>query len=240
MVKPIAKDPTALSLQRDWRDAGLGLGVGLRSRTWISVFGELLERHSEPNRRYHGVEHIAAVLRGLVELTGDLDPELVLVAFFHDAIYDATRIDNEERSAQLAEERLRRVGLTDSTIGFVCETIRATAGHQLPDQSALPGGEADLERAAAFLDADLSILGAWDKTYSGYAEAIRQEYAHMEDHAFTQGRAGVLRSFLDREQLYFTDAGQMAWEAAARRNLQRELTSLEAILSAAPPAAEDP
>lgn len=240
VAEPIANDPTVLSLQRDWRDAGLTLGVGLRSRPWISVLGELLERHSEPGRRYHGLDHIAAVLRAIVELTGDLDPDLVLVAFFHDAIYDATRSDNEELSAQLASERLRRIGVSETTVEFVTQTILATSTHQLPDPTALPAGERDVARAGAFLDADLSILGAWDKTYTGYAEAIREEYGHLDEQTFTAGRAKVLRSFLDREQLYFTEAGRVAWEASARRNLQRELTMLDAALLARTSAAEQP
>jgi len=224
--KTIANDPTALSLQRDWRDAGLALGIGLRSRPWIAVFGELLERHSEPNRHYHGIDHVAAVLRAIVELTDDLDPELVLTAFFHDAIYDATRADNEERSAKLAVERLTRAALSQSTIAFVQATVRATAGHQLPAIDDLPGGAQDLDRAAAFLDADLSILGAWDRTYAAYVDAIRKEYAHLSDAEFTAGRARVLQTFLDREQLFFTEAGRDAWEASARRNLASELKTL--------------
>lgn len=235
MVKSVANDPVAVPLQRDWRNAGLSLGIGMRSRPWIALFGELLERHSEASRHYHGLEHLAAVLRAIVELTGDLDPELVLVTFFHDAVYDATRSDNEELSAQLATERLTRVGLPEPTIRFVEKTILATASHQLPSPAELPAGEDDLSRAGVFLDADLSILGAWDRTYVGYVEAIRKEYAHLDDATFTTGRANVLRSFLDRGQLYFTDAGRRAWETGARRNLARELKGLDASSPAARP-----
>jgi predicted metal-dependent HD superfamily phosphohydrolase len=178
------------------------------------IGAELLERHAEPQRHYHSVEHIEAVLRHLSALDA-ATPATELAAFFHDAIYDPTAPDNEERSALLAVEQLTVLGLDAALVAEVAAIIRATAGHLLP---------ADASPAmAAFLDADLSILGADPAVYAAYAVAIRREYAHMSDEDFRNGRAQVLRHFAERDELYFTAAGQARWESAARENLRVEL-----------------
>src|SRR4051812_12577829 len=65
----------------------------------------LLRRWSEPQRRYHTVEHLAAVLDRIDELVDVQkeyaeDPDAVrLAAWFHDAVYLPERSTNEERSA---------------------------------------------------------------------------------------------------------------------------------------------
>ena len=207
-------------LQTDWRDAGAGLGLPVRSRAWMATFEELVTRHRDPKRHYHRAEHVAAVLRSIVELTGDMDPILVTVAFFHDAIYEPKRDDNEVRSAELAAETMTRSGCSAQQVEIVADIICATARHLIPD------GIANPELCATFLDADLSILGAFPKSYDAYATAIRLEYQHLDDETFRSGRADVLQSFLDRDQLYFTEAGQAAWESSARHNIRRELAKL--------------
>lgn len=186
----------------------------------MATFEELIARHRDPKRHYHRVEHVAAVLRSIVELTGDMHPILVSVAFFHDAIYDPEAADNEVRSAELAAETMTRTGCKPDQVQLVADIICATARHLVPE------GIAEPELCATFLDADLSILGAFPKSYDAYAKAIRLEYEHLDAETFRTGRAGVLRSFLDRDQLYFTEAGRAAWEASARHNISRELATL--------------
>lgn len=175
---------------------------------------ELLERHREPQRHYHTVEHIEAVLRHLQTLDAATSVT-ELAAFFHDAIYDPTAADNEEQSALLAIERLATLGLGAAITNHVAAIIRATAGHQLPDDAT--------SLMAAFLDADLAILGADFDVYQAYAHAIRAEYRHMSDDDFRRGREQVLMHFAEREQLYFTEAGRSLWDAPARKNLNIEL-----------------
>ena len=62
---------------------------------------ELLDRWQEPHRHYHTIDHLAAVL-SIVDAQADEadDPQAVrLAAWFHDAVYDPRRTDNEELSA---------------------------------------------------------------------------------------------------------------------------------------------
>ena len=192
----------------------LSAELGCEPSAAEAIGAELLERHTESQRHYHCAEHIEAVLRHLSALDA-ATPATELAAFFHDAVYDPTASDNEERSALLAVEQLTALGLEAGLVVEVAAIIRATAGHLLP---------ADASSAmAAFLDADLSILGADSDVYAAYAVAIRREYAHMSDKDFRNGRAQVLRHFAERDELYFTPAGQARWEAAARENLRAEL-----------------
>ena len=98
----------------------------------------------------------------------------------------------------------------------VSDIVEATAGHR-------SNGEPAVE---LFLDADLSILGTDADLYDRYTAGIRAEYAHLDDEAWRVGRAMVLQGFLERPQLFFTAAGRERFEAAARRNIERELLSL--------------
>ena len=75
-------------------------------------------------------------------------------------------------------------------------------------------------------DADLSVLGADDDRYDRYVADVRAEYAHVTDEAWSEGRRRVLRTFLDRSKIFHTEAGRERWEAAARTNISRELSSL--------------
>jgi predicted metal-dependent HD superfamily phosphohydrolase len=189
--------------------------LGVAAQTSHLLLDDLVERHTEPHRHYHTGDHIVAVISRLASLDA-LTPTTLLSAYFHDAIYDATRADNEARSAELAVAVLGPLEISE--VDDVAAIIRATAGHQLPDDAPT--------ETAVFLDADLAILAAPTTVYDAYARAIRAEYAHMNDADFRSGRTAVLTHFAERETLYFTDPGKARFEAAARKNLARELASL--------------
>jgi predicted metal-dependent HD superfamily phosphohydrolase len=87
---------------------------------------------------------------------------------------------------------------------------------------------ADAERVLA--DADLYILAEEPARYARYAGAIRAEYAHVDDAAFTEGRLaflrGVERAIAERGRLYHVL--HPMHEAQARANLAGERARLEA------------
>ena len=96
---------------------------------------------------------------------------------------------------------------------LVARLVEATAGHRLVgDLATTPG-------AACFLDADLAILGAEPAAYDRYVEAVRIEYAHLDDGAFATGRLAVLSDLAARPHLYLSGRGRARFEAAARANL---------------------
>ncbi|MFF9016386.1 hypothetical protein ACF09C_25880 [Streptomyces sp. NPDC014870] len=181
----------------------------------------LLARWSEPQRRYHTVDHLKAVLDRIDELPHEGgDVELIrLAAWFHDAVYRPDRSENEERSATLAEKALTEAGLTPHQVTEVARLVRLTVTHDPAD------GDVDGE---ILCDADLAILATDEDTYGGYVRAVREEYSFVPDDAFRQGRAAVLRQLLALPRLFRTAYGAAHWEARARRNMEGELAGLEA------------
>lgn len=182
----------------------------------------LLARWAEPQRRYHTVDHLRAVLARIDELTdqGGEGGELELVrlaAWFHDAVYRPDRSENEERSAVLAEKALTEAGLTPHEVAEVARLVRLTVTHD-PAPGDLNG--------ETLCDADLAILATGPDTYRGYTAAVREEYGFVPDDAFRAGRAAVLRQLLDLPRLFRTPYGAAVWEEKARENLERELAEL--------------
>lgn len=167
---------------------------------------------------------MAAVLAALDDLAPELpgrSKALVEVAvWFHDAVYDPRAGDNEARSAELAEERLAGLGLGHGDPDEVARLVRLTAGHRPP---AVPD-----PRAAALLDADLSILGSRPEAYDRYRRAIRREFGHLSDEQFAQGRRRVLEGLLDTPALFSGLRARRLLEGPARDNLAGELRLLPA------------
>lgn len=177
---------------------------------------ELVRRYADPGRRYHGLDHLAAVLDGVELLSREAtEPRPVLLAaWFHDAVYDVRREDNEERSAQLAEQTLSEAGLPPTDVAEIARLVRLTTTHD-----PAPGDA----NGAALCDADLAVLAGDERAYSAYVSAVRAEYAHVGDDDFRRGRAAVLEQLLSLPALFRTSFGHARWEAAARRNLSNEL-----------------
>jgi predicted metal-dependent HD superfamily phosphohydrolase len=187
---------------------------------------DLMARWQEPHRRYHTLAHLVAVLRA-VELLG-VGPQAVsvddplalrLAAWFHDAVYEGRPGDDEAASAALAEQVLSELGQPTDRVAEVGRLVRMTATH-----SPAPGDHS----AELLTDADLSVLGAPDHEYRAYADAVRQEYAHVPEPLFRTGRAQLLRRLAAGEQIYRTPRGRLLWEAAARANVAAEIGRLEA------------
>src|SRR4051812_48010248 len=67
------------------------------------VLRALVTAYTAPDRHYHNLAHVRDCLRTVEAVYPYLvDPRAVDAAlFFHDAVYDPTRSDNEERSADL-------------------------------------------------------------------------------------------------------------------------------------------
>jgi len=185
---------------------------------------DLLARWREPHRRYHDLDHLAAVLTAVDLLAADgSQPDDVVVvarlaAWFHDAVYAGRPGRDESDSAELAIAVLTGLGLPSAVVVEVDRLVRLTADH----------GCADGDRAGALLsDADLAILAAPTPDYDRYTRAVRAEYAHVAEPAFRAGRAAVLRRLLAADPLFRTETGRRLWQQAARSNLRAELARIE-------------
>lgn len=187
-----------------------------------AVRDELIARYSEPHRRYHTLTHIEDCL-AQVAASMDMDENqrtlMDVAIWFHDAIYDATRSDNEAESAKLAADRLAAEGAPQAFIDEVVRLILLTAGHSVQAEDVL---------GARLVSIDLSILGAEPDRYDAYAAAIREEYAHVPEPLYRAGRAAILGRFLESDALFADPIWAERFEAQARANLTREIADLTA------------
>jgi predicted metal-dependent HD superfamily phosphohydrolase len=175
----------------------------------------LVAAYTAPGRHYHNLQHIEDCLAALarVENLSPLEREILSeTIWWHDVVYDATRSDNEELSARLAEQHVR-----ENLRQEVGRLIRLTKTHDVQPDDRL---------GAILISIDLSILGAEPARYDAYAAAIRREFAHVSEHDYRDGRARVLRQFAARPVI-FPDPGFAAtYDSRARENLARELILL--------------
>ena len=200
------------------RDRWWALWPGGPSGAIDATYRDLANRYSEPHRAYHTLDHVADCLRRLDEVRPLLarPAEAELALWFHDAVYDPRRADNEEQSAALASEALRALGGTAEAAERVAELIRLTA-HRATE---LSGDE------ALVCDIDLAILGAEPAAFAAYDAAIRREYAWVPEDVFRRERARVLAGFLARPRIYYTATFVAALEQRARVNLDGAIRHL--------------
>lgn len=231
----------ALALERRWLSLAERLGVDdeLAAQWW----GTLFARYSEDHRAYHTHAHLDSMFQLFDEFESELqDGDAVsLAVFFHDIVYDPTRGDNEERSAdifqQFASESLGIVKedagqasggvctLTEARAQAVHGMIiltknHATEAHQIPGQVGA-GDEHFL------LDFDMAVLGWERQEYRRYGREVRREYQHIPWAAYKEGRPRVLKGFLDQASIFATQPLRQRLEAQARHNLRLEIQELQ-------------
>ncbi len=186
----------------------------------MEIFENLIARYSEPNRYYHNVHHIADMLQLVGRHEAQLKRADIIAwsVWYHDAIYDVTRTDNEERSAELAQQELQIAGIPENERIRIGQLIRSTQKHE-------PSDHTDSDNCW-LLDFDLSILSAAPEKYDAYSKQIRKEYAVYSDSLYVPGRIAVLKKLLSRPGIYLTELYSKNFEDTARGNLQRELNFL--------------
>jgi predicted metal-dependent HD superfamily phosphohydrolase len=211
------------SLEERFQLAARGAGATAEDADLLAAGGFLLVRWAEPQRQYHTVTHLTAVL-DVIDRFAELAPHpdrVRLAAWMHDAVYDPRALGdaNERDSAEFAETILQTLGVPAGTAAEVARLVGLTAGHATDADD--PDGE-------LLCDADLAVLAGDEDDYAAYAAAVRREYAHVRDEDFRAGRARVLVSLLELPSIYRLEPLREQWEARARINLERELTELSA------------
>ena len=139
----------------------------------------------------------------------DLDEQIArfsllfnLCLWFHDAIYDPKKADNEVKSNELFQEFANAVELSEHDQNLVSWVILDTIKHKMTNGPAL---EDPLYKdlSSYFLDADLSILCASDAVYDDYAERIFLEYEFVGRQTYCEKRPAVLQNLISANP-YFT------------------------------------
>jgi predicted metal-dependent HD superfamily phosphohydrolase len=182
------------------------------------LWRELVARYGEPHRAYHTLDHLAFCFGEYDRVAGQIQEPVALefAIWFHDAVYDTHRPDNELRSAEWAVAVLADCGVDAALRQRVYDLILATRHDR-------PPSDAD---ASYLVDIDLAILGQPPLRFDQYDADIRQEYAWVPEAEFRTKRAAILRSFLARDRIYQTTFFFDCYEAQARQNLDQAVRRL--------------
>jgi predicted metal-dependent HD superfamily phosphohydrolase len=176
-------------------------------------------RYQEAHRAYHTREHLEECLVQLDEVWDQCCyPEEVAIAlWFHDAIYETRRSDNEAASAKWLATVGDAMGVAELSIERMHTLVMATR-HTAP---------ADQPDARILIDIDLSILGASPEHFDAYEAQIRREYRWVPSAIYRTKRADILKGFLGRSMIYATPLFRDRFEERARANIARSLSALE-------------
>ena len=202
-------------LRDEWKTAHAQLGIPVS----MDEFRFVISKYRGKGRYYHAVNHLVYGLRVINTLL-KAEPfpfrEIALLKmafFYHDLIYDVTKKDNEEQSANCA---LVYLSHQVPEAPRIYDLIMATANHQ---------GATLTDPLWPFMnDADLAVLGAPPKIYQRYARNVRLEYKAVPEDAFRAGRSKFLREFAAKP--IFKTAVMLALEQPARKNLLDEAAAL--------------
>ncbi|WP_291968247.1 hypothetical protein [Maribacter sp.] len=183
-----------------------------------TLWSEIEKNYSGNRRHYHTLQHLDNLLAQLTDVKEEIQnwDTILFTLYYHDIIYNATKSDNEEKSANLAVKRLKEVAVSSAIIEKCKKQILATKSH-------LSSNDSDTNY---FTDADLFVLGQSWETYTLYYKNVRKEYAVYPSFIYKPGRKKVLHHFLSMDRIFKTDIFYNKYEANAKSNLQRELKTL--------------
>jgi len=194
--------------------AQLTSDVALTAKLWTEIEGN----YSQKDRHYHNLQHLSSLLQCLFSVKDKIQDwtTLLFSVYYHDIIHDPESAENEERSAELAAQRMNQIGMSTEMIKGCTDQIMATKSHQSTQ-----------DRDTNYLmDADLSILGqSWDR-YSEYCQNIRKEYAIYPSALYNAGRKKTLRHFLAMKPIFKTDFFSRKLDQQARENIRKEIDIL--------------
>ena len=198
-----------IDLEANWIETCKNIGF---DEPDIDLFRALCKRYSEPKRRYHTLQHLSEclTLADQDKALAQYPAEVAYALWFHDAIYDLDRRDNERESAIWAQASLTAAGVQADVADRVYASIMATCHDGSPHSV----------DAQLVVDIDLTILAAPPDRFEEYERQILDEYQHVPEMIFRIKRRAVLSSFLERPQIYLTPTYALRFESAARHNLK--------------------
>lgn len=181
----------------------------------LELWNEISEFYNSKGRYYHNLSHLEVMLQELMLVKNHINnwDSTLFAVFYHDIIYDINSFNNEEKSAELAYNRLFELKIPSDITDQVLKNILATKSH-------LKSTDNDINY---FTDSDISIFGKNYDIYKKYFKNIRLEYSIYSNHQYIQGRIKVLEHFLNQEQIYKTDFFYNKYETLARKNIENEL-----------------
>lgn len=202
---------------QSWLAAWSALGVAASPRL-RELHARVLARYRESQRHYHTVQHLDECFARWPEVRAHAvhPAEVEIALWYHDAIYDTHRSDNEALSAELARGTALDLGVAPDSAQRIADLILSTRHSVDPE-----GADAE-----ALVDVDLSILGAAPARFDEYERQVRHEYSWVPEETFRKRRGEILEQFLGRRHIYSTHGFRERLEPPARANLERSLKSL--------------
>ncbi|WAC39838.1 hypothetical protein [Pedobacter sp. SL55] len=182
------------------------------------LWTEIEKNYSSKKRHYHTLHHLDNLLTQLTEVKNEIQNwnTILFTLYYHDIVSNSLKSDNEEKSAELAEKRLKQISVSLDTIELCKNQILATKSH-------IKSTDSDTNY---FTDADLSILGQNWEIYSLYYKNVRKEYSIYSDFVYNPGRKKVLNHFLSMDKIFKTDFFYKKFERQAKQNIQKEIELL--------------
>lgn len=183
------------------------------------LWDEIELNYSKKQRHYHNFSHLKNIIEELQKVREKIkDWDIILFSvYYHDIIYSIYKKDNEVKSAALAQKRLMSLSVQSNRALQCYKQIEATKYHKISN---------DMD-TNYLIDADLSILGKDEITYSKYVAQVRDEYAIYPKMIYNKNRIKVLKTFLSKSKIYNTVYFFDKYEKQARRNIENEIKILK-------------
>lgn len=187
--------------------------------------------YTQQHRHYHNLNHLYAVFKAL-DKHGPVHPAVELAVWYHDFVYSVDPKEYRDNEANSVKDMFARFGgvIDPQLLLLAGELIMSTKGHKITS-AWVKADPIRLHCNQIFLDADLSILGADDETFCQYDYEIVNEWGQYGNPSlqFITARKNAMRSFLQREQLFFSKEFKHL-ETRARinlRNLDLQYSNIE-------------
>lgn len=204
-----------MELQTLWRQHWQGIGAG---GDGMLLFEQLCAAYQESHRHFHTLQHLQECFECWTGWRNEAvhSHEIGLALWFHDAILDVTRHDNEARSARWANEALQQAGCVPEVALRVRDLIIATR-HDAPPQNV---------DAQLIVDIDQAILGASPARFEEYTQQMRQEAAAVTDFIYQRRHLKNLQSYLSSMPIYHTSRARALLETRARDNIANAMAAM--------------
>ncbi len=180
-----------------------------------ALWQALQAAYQEPHRHYHTQQHLFECLQ-LFDTYHYLAKNPLAVEFalwFHDAVYQPQRFDNEQQSAIWAVTVLEQAEIAAPFIQQVYALIMAT-NHQQPPQT---------EDEKLLVDIDLGILAAAPARFAQYQQQIRAEYEWVAEMIYQEKRRQVLTHLYNNGDIFHHADIKTSLESSAQINLQQTI-----------------
>lgn len=153
-------------------------------------YNTILSMWNESHRSYHSQTHLVDLIDDINQMRSTLTEteyeKLILCALFHDIIYDPSKFDNEEKSAQFFLDCCSDKNNPD--ILEIKQMILDTKNHQSDNKLSSIFNQLDMK----VVESDLEDLKMWEK-------GIKEEFVPVFGiDNYKKGRLQFLNSLLDK------------------------------------------